>query len=150
MINFIASRPHMDAFPTSWKGIAPLVLSVRLCARLGAGDLRARGLSTYVTQAELAHRRRHLGACPGSIALWPLKRKVLGTLVLPPQTIACHRRWHHRDNHQRRHWGGDSLGRNRVVQKGLRRLPIGAARLTATICSATSAAAPTPQCWHWL
>ncbi len=32
-----------------------LVLGVRPCAWLGAGDLRTRGLSTYVTQAELLH-----------------------------------------------------------------------------------------------
>jgi hypothetical protein len=48
----------------------------------------------------------------------------------------CYCRWDHRGNHQRRHWGGDSLGRNRVVQKGLTRLPIEAARPIATIRSA--------------
>jgi len=32
----------------------------------------------------------------------------------------CYRWWVHRGNRQRRHWRGDSLADNRVVQEGLR------------------------------
>ncbi len=44
---------------------------------------------------------------------------VSGRLALAVGRI-CSRRRGHRGDHQRRHRGGDSLGRDRVVQKGLR------------------------------